>query len=224
MLTMFRNARGESARLAVVSGWPVDRVIAALRERYADLSDLGEEGAFRIYGVDDRGVRFAIVLVAAPEDAERVAEAGFIARFTGYALSDSALAAINRNLHLSLITYDPSGDIFLIGGVQADGDFRSDAFSGVLDSWRRDLLIALQGLEGGSIVDHFSAGALSLVRAFSNNVARQADGAAGEGEALLSRFMGVRAARPTVCRACGGRGKTGLMARRCTQCEGHGVR
>jgi len=151
-------------KTAAGAGWPVEEVAAALRARFADLEHLGDEAGYRLYGVEDRGVRFAVVLVLAGGAGDEVGEVGFLARFTGYQLTDAGLAAINRNLHLSVASYDPSGDIFVIGGVQAGGPFNAAAFSLVIDSWRRDLAIALQGLDGGAIVEAFPAAQFDQVR------------------------------------------------------------
>lgn len=204
---------GDEGRLARTF-WPKGKVISALRNRYHTLEDLGEEDGFRLYGVADGDVRFVVALILIEGSAERVAEIGFLARFSGFALSNAQLDAVNRNLHISVATFHNDGDLYLLGGVAAAGDFSEGTFGLILEAWKRDLLVVLNGITSASFVDAFPAAKSEAALRFATNRAK------GDPMALFQSLAG--SARLAVCPDCNGRGKTGLIARACPACGGAG--
>lgn len=207
-----RNARARFAG----ARWPKARVIAALRRRYTLIEDLGDEGGYALFGVTDGEVRFAVALAQVEGAPDKVAEVGFLARFTGFSLDASRLEALNRNLHISVASFHSDGDLYLIGGVAAAGEFKEDTFTLILEAWKRDLLVILHAMSLiPSYVEAFPAAKLGAVRRFAVNRA-SGDKAATD---LLHAFAD---ARLSVCLACNGRGRTGVIARRCEACDGSG--
>ena len=210
-MKMFSGA-GRS-RLAGVS-WPKGRIVAALRNRYPSMEDLGEDDGLRLFGVAEGEVRFVVALILVAGSAEQVAEIGFLTRFSGFTLSNAQLDAVNRNLHISVATFHNDGDLYLLGGVAAAGEFNEGTFGLVLEAWKRDLLVVLHGISSASFVDAFPAARSQAALRFATNRAK------GDPATLFRSLAG--AARLAVCPACGGRGKTGLMARSCAACAGAG--
>lgn len=194
--------------------WPRSRVVSALRNRYQSLEDIGEDEGLHLYGVAEGDVRFVVALIAIDGNPDKVAEIGFLARFSGFALSNAQLDAVNRNLHISVATFHSDGDLYVLGGVAAVGDFSDGAFSLILEAWKRDILIVLKGISSASFVDAFPAARSETARRFATN-------RAGADPAALFQSM-AGAARLSVCPVCSGRGRTGLVARSCNACGGGG--
>lgn len=194
--------------------WPKGKVISALKNRYHALEDLGEEDGFRLLGVSDGEVRFVVALILLEGNAERVAEIGFLARFSGFALSNAQLDAVNRNLHISVATFHNDGDLYLLGGVAAAGDFNEGTFGLILEAWKRDVLVVLNGISSASFVDAYPIARSETALRFATNHAK------GDPAELFRSFSA--SARLAVCPDCGGRGKTGLIARSCPSCGGAG--
>ncbi|MFN0023478.1 MAG: hypothetical protein ACKVS5_06220 [Parvularculaceae bacterium] len=196
--------------------WPRAKIVAALRNRYRTLDDLGAEDGFGLYGITEGDVRFVVALILVDGSEDKVAEIGFLSRFSGFALSNAQLGAMNRNLHISVATFHSDGDLYLIGGVAAAGEFNSGAFLLILEAWKRDLLVVLHAISvSSSFVDAFPALRSAKVQQFATNRAKEPAGA------LFQSFAGS-ARLSAVCQDCGGRGRTGLIARRCAPCDGSG--
>jgi hypothetical protein len=194
--------------------WPKGKVISALKNRYHALEDLGEEDGLRLLGVSDGEVRFVVALILIDGNAEQVAEIGFLARFSGFALSNAQLDAVNRNLHISVATFHNDGDLYLLGGVAAAGDFNEGMFGLVLEAWKRDVLVVLNGISSASFVDAFPVARSEAALRFAINRAK------GDPADLFRSFS--RSARLAVCPNCSGRGKIGFIARSCGSCGGAG--
>jgi len=201
--------------------WPRDAVVEALKGRFDSVTHVGDDEGFGLYGVSDRGVNFVIGLMTPVAD--RVTEIAFVARFVGFGVDARLVEGVNRNLHLSVASLEPNGELYLIAGVEAAGKFNRDAFMLLLDTWRRDLLILLQALSADSSLIHAFPAARS-VRAmkFATNQAPKTP--EGEIAAPADLFKAYFAAGPSlsVCGACDGRGKTGFIARQCGGCTGSG--
>lgn len=207
-------------RLAAAGLWPKARIISALKRRYRAVDDLGDDNGFSLYGVTDGEIRFAVALALAAGAGDRVTDVGFLARFTGFSLSDARLEALNRNLHISVASFHTDGDLYLIGGVAAAGEFNDGTFALVLEAWKRDLLVILHAMSlAPSYVEAFPAARLEAVRRFAVNRASDGESAARD---LFASFAGGDHRRMSLCAACGGRGKTGLIARSCDACAGSG--
>ena len=227
-----REGRGDEARahLAAREGlWPRDAVKQALKRRYRNVEDLGDEQGFALYGVVENDLRFVVALVLAEGASDLVTEVGFLARFTGFDVSASSIEEINRNLHLSVVATGPDGDLYLMGGVAASGEFAEASFLNVLEVWRRDLAMVVLGVSGGgSFVEAFPAAKFSAARTFAQNsapdsaVAGEPGGRCDPGE-MLSKFLGAPKASFGACPSCAGRGRTGLIARTCAVCDGVGI-
>ncbi len=210
---------GKSGAAGLASGvWPRAKLLAALRKRYPALDDLGEEQGFGLYGVTDGDIRFAVVLALVEGAPDKVSEVGFLARFSGFNLSPTQLDGVNRNLHISVAAFHSDGDLYLIGGVAAAGEFNETTFILILEAWRRDLLVILQSMSlSETLAGAHPAARLAAVQKFAVNRADGAQSAA----AMFSSFAGAGRALAT-CADCGGRGKTGFFARTCPSCEGSG--
>ncbi len=209
---------GKSASRGLTDGlWPKSKVIAALKKRYSAIDDLGEEGGFAIYGVTDGDVRFAVIMAMVEGAADKVTEVGFLARFSGFNLSQSQLDSVNRNLHLSVAAFHTDGDLYLIGGVAASGAFNEGTFMLVLEAWRRDLLVILQSMSlSHTLAETHPAARLETVLRFATNTAPQTR------DDLFAAYAGGLRRSMASCGACGGRGKSGFLARHCAQCDGSG--
>ena len=197
--------------------WPKSKLLAALRRRYGAIDDLGEEGGFSLYGVTDGEIRFGVILAYAEGAPEKISEIGFLARFHGFELSAATIDRVNRNLHVSVVSIHSDGDLYLIGGVAASGDFSEGTFLLILEAWKRDLLITIQAISGTThLADAMPASRLAALNRFALNKVP------GEGELdLFSAFAGGPRAL-SLCVDCNGRGKTGFIARTCPPCGGSG--
>jgi len=217
MAAFFRNSESR----ALADGlWPRPKILSALKKRYASIDDLGEESGFAIYGVTDGDIRFAVVMALVEGQKDKISEIGFLARFSGFNLSQSQLDSVNRNLHISVASFHTDGDLYLIGGVAAAGSFNEGTFMLILEAWRRDLLVILQSMS----LSHTLAGAhpatkLEAAMNFATNRAPETDAAAGE---LFAAYAGGARRALATCGGCGGRGKTGFFARGCEGCGGSG--
>ncbi|MCA8888204.1 MAG: hypothetical protein KDA46_05195 [Parvularculaceae bacterium] len=203
--------------------WPKERILAALRSRYGAVEHLGDEHQFCLYGVTDGDIRFVVVLVCAVGAPDNIGEVGFIARFSDFEFTDAAVDSMNRNLHISVASHEGDGDLYLIGGVVAAGEFSESSFGLILEAWKRDLMIVLNVLSGGlTFASAFPAAGFSVVRDFARNAApaRGEDGAPARD--LFASFAGGAHRHMAVCNGCGGRGKTGFIARQCEDCDGSG--
>lgn len=200
--------------------WPRAKILSALKKRYKAIDDLGEESGFAVYGVTDGDVRFAVVMAMVEGAKDKVSEVGFLARFSGFNLSAAQLDGVNRNLHISVASFHTDGDLYLIGGVAAAGAFKEGTFLLILEAWRRDLLVILQSMS----LSHTLAGAhpaarLGAAMKFATNRASESENAAAD---LFAAYAGGARRALASCGACGGRGKTGFIARPCEACEGSG--
>lgn len=181
---------------------------------------IGEEQGFALYGVSDHGVNFVVALAQGPGSAGGVAEIGFLARFVGFDANESLVEDINRNLHLSIASLEADGEIYLLAGIEAVGAFDEGQFMLVLEAWKRDLMIVLHGLSRqASLAGAFKFAASEPARGFAANHAPQAG--SGSHSDILKSFLATRSAK-TLCDACGGRGRRGLIARTCENCAGAG--
>jgi hypothetical protein len=211
--------KGRESRLDE-GAWPKSKVIAALKSRYDAVDDLGEESGFAIYGVTDGEIRFAVVMALVEGAKDRISEVGFLARFSGFNLSQTQLDSINRNLHLSVAAFHTDGDLYLIGGVGASGTFSESTFLLVLEAWKRDLLVVIQSMSlSHTLTEAHPAARLQTALRFATNTAPDA---AEPGARLFAAYAGGAVRRLSVCGHCGGRGKTGFIARACADCGGSG--
>ncbi|MDZ7627925.1 MAG: hypothetical protein U5J99_05880 [Parvularculaceae bacterium] len=208
---LFSSAKSALAKVF----WPRAKIVSALQSRYTALDDLGEEDGLRLYGVTDGEIRFVVALILLDGAADRVVEVGFLARFSGFTLSNAQLETVNRNLHISVATFHNDGDLYIIGGVAAAGEYSDGAFALILEAWKRDLLVVLHGITSASFVDAMPASRSETARRYALNEA------ARDPTKMLSAFAGAQ--RLSLCPACGGRGFTGLIARACDPCAGTGL-
>ena len=201
--------------------WPVSRIVAALESHYGKPELLGEDGPLKVYGVHDGGVNFVVALMQSAPGSGKVVELGFLARFVGFSVTAQMVETLNRNLHISVASME-GADLFLMAGLQVTGEYDDGQFAVLLSSWRRDLMVALQGLSGdsASMTSAFPAAKLAAARKFAANAAPAPE--AGVSIDMLSSFLGARAGPQEVCEECNGRGKRGLIARMCADCEGTG--
>lgn len=200
--------------------WPKPKILAALKKRYPAIDDLGEENGFAIYGVTDGDVRFAVVMALVEGAKDKVSTVGFLARFSGFNLTQPQLDSVNRNLHISIASFHTDGDLYLIGGVEAAGAFSEGTFLLILEAWRRDLLVILQSMSlSHTLASAHPAARLETVLKFATNRAPESAEAGGE---LFATYADGAHRAMAACGACGGRGKAGFLARQCEECGGSG--
>ncbi|MBI1393399.1 MAG: hypothetical protein GC152_11720 [Alphaproteobacteria bacterium] len=212
----------ESRAVAAEFAWPAEAILSQLRGRYGKVEHLGTERDAAIYGVEEAGVRFAIVLIRIAGRADMVGEIGFVARFQGYSLTDAAAESLNRNLHISFFAFDGPDDAYLVGGVTPAGEFREGVFGLLLDAWRRDLAVTLYALTGDeAAATSFPGASLEAVRSFTLNSPKA--GGADRSGSTAARFLGARAGAIATCKSCDGRGRIGMVARSCDACGGFGL-
>lgn len=212
----FGNSLKNSFESGAAGGWPQGRIVDSLTRQFDKVEAIGEDDGFVVFGVSDRGVNFVVALVTAGRNV--VTELGFLARFVGFSVSPAQVEQVNRNLHLSVVGLEENGDLYLLAGLEAFGTFDEGAFSLILEAWRRDLMVVLHALSGGaSLMAAFPVARLEAARRFAANAAPR------EGERRTSDLLKAYLGAPkTFCDGCGGRGKRGLIARRCPDCEGTG--
>ncbi len=208
------SARSDAAE------WPLSKVTAALEAQFGVLDVLGEDGPLKVFGVQDHGVNFVVALMQTGPGSGKVAELGFLARFVGFTVDLRMIEAINRNLHISMASLE-GADLFLMAGLEVAGAFDQGQFRLIMEEWRRDLMVTLHGIsgDGASMAAAFPAARMEAARSFAMNVApaptddRPVD--------MLASFLGANI-KKALCPDCGGRGKRGLIARICAQCDGVG--
>ncbi len=196
------------------SCWPRNRIVTALQNRYRQIEDLGEEEGLSLFGVSEGEVRFVVALILVEGAKDKVAEIGFLSRFSGFALSNSQLESLNRNLHISVATFHNDGDLYVIGGVAAAGEFSDGSFSLILEAWKRDLLVILHGITTASFIEAFPAARSATALKFATNKAGPSS------ESLFKSFTAAGERR--LCPSCGGRGRIGLISIVCRPCGGNG--
>lgn len=216
---MFQLFTGRNAE-ASATAWPLGKVVSALEGQFGVLEALGEDGPLKVFGVQDNGVNFVVALMQNGPQSGHVVEMGFLARFVGFPVDVQLIEALNRNLHISMASLEGS-DLFLMAGLAVTGSFDAGQFKLIIEQWRRDLMMTLHGLsgEGASLAAAFPAARMEAARDFATNAApapvddRPID--------LLAGFLGSNA-KKTICPDCAGRGKRGLIARMCAECDGSG--
>ncbi|WDI30912.1 hypothetical protein PUV54_13210 [Hyphococcus flavus] len=209
-----------SGGAAAEQSWPLSKVVAALEAQFGSLESLGEDGPLKVFGVEDNGVNFVVAVMQTGPDTGKISELGFLARFVGFPVDIRLVEALNRNLHISMASLEGS-DLFLMAGLAITGAFDAGQFKLIIQQWRRDLMMTLHGLsdESSSLAAAFPAARMESARNFAMNVApaptdnRPVD--------MLSSFLGGNA-KKAICADCGGRGKRGLIARMCGECDGSG--
>jgi hypothetical protein len=214
---LFGKDRGVAAGFSTPV-WPRERIESAIRRRYEthDGPHLHEE--FVLYGVAEGAVAFVIVLHhvgGRPKDIDQMI---FYTRFEGFGADGSTAAAINRNLHLSAVQMR-DGSLDMFAGVEPHGDFSDQALTAAFDAWKRDLIMVVGMLTGEtSFSAAFGFDRMPDIRRLAVNAARPGG---GQGDMLAAFFN--RAEPPRLCGACNGRGKIGLIARKCAECDGSGM-
>lgn len=206
--------------LLASEGWPKSRILAALRRRYGAVEDIGDDNGLSLYGVADGDISFAVALILSDVARDRVVEVGFLARFTGFAINATWLEALNRNLHISVAAFHADGDLYLIGGITAAGEFNDGSFALVLEAWKRDLLVILHAMSpGSSYLDAFPVARSEAARRFALNRAPKSQDGARD---LFADFAAGAYRMTSLCPSCGGRGRIGIIARACEDCDGVG--
>lgn len=216
MIRAFFSKLGGAPAASMSGSWPQRRIVEVMKRQYEVVEAVGEDDGFVLFAVTDKGVNFVIALITAGDGA--VIEIGFLARFVGFPVDRGSVEHINRNLHLSVAGLEDNGDLYLLAGIEAAGSFDEGTFLLILEAWRRDLMLVLHALSGGvSLASAFPAARSAIAwRHAANNA--PATGAPGD---LLKAFLGGETAT-SMCSECGGRGRRGLIARRCEACEGSG--
>ena len=204
--------------------WPLSKVVSALKNQYGAADALGEDGPLKVYGVQESGINFVVALMQSAPGSGKVVELGFLARFVGFPTDQHTIEGLNRNLQISAVSLE-GADLFLMAGLQVTGSFNQKHFGMILDAWRGDLMVTVQGLTGDqwSMPEAaFPATKLAAARDFATNRAPAPEGADAHSVDMLSSFLGAKSAAHVFCGECNGRGKRGLIARHCDDCDGTG--
>ena len=221
-LEMFSFFGGSETRMAA-GAWPKAAIVQVLEARYDSVSHLGDDEGFTLYGINDHGLNFIVAMVEVHGAPDQVTEVGFLTRFVGFEVNQAMVELINRNLHISVSGIE-NGDLYLIGGVHATGSFDATSFTLVLEAWKRDVMMAMHTLSGGtSISAAFPAARLDAVQKFAVNKAPEASEGekAGVSPDLFKSYFGSEV-RKALCNTCEGRGKRGFIAKTCEDCDGAG--
>jgi hypothetical protein len=192
------------------SVWPKARIEAAIRKAFAKLLVIGEDQDHTIYDVEDRNLRFVVALVHERGPDAGVSEVGFLARFVEYPANDKALRKVNGGVHLGA-AFVEDGELYLMAKVAAQGPFNETRFGLVLEAWRRDLKFVVTALSPRKSADTDDPVELGFAAA-----------QIGERPAVFFRSFFWRNNPVSLCAACRGRGRSGLLARECRSCEGKG--
>ncbi|MGF1544141.1 MAG: hypothetical protein ACFB00_06535 [Parvularculaceae bacterium] len=211
----------KQALAGAAQAWPKGPLLDILRASYASVEHLQDDNGLSLYGVTADETRFVVAFVTVDGAPDMISEVGFLARFTGFQPTLAAIEEINRNLRISVATLDNSGDVFLIGGRLATGDYERE-FPDALTRWRFDLDQTVSSLLGGTALRGFAPAQSAIVCRFAENKAPTFDAGADLQTVLRSAFGGDARAK-AVCGVCDGRGKVGLIARTCDACDGSGV-
>ncbi len=220
MLKMFSGGGGDES-------WPLSKIVSALKSQYGTADALGEDGPLKVYGVQENGVNFVVALVQSAPKSGKVVELGFLARFVGFPADARTIEGLNRNLNISFVSLE-GADLFLMAGLQVTGAFDQKQFSLIMDAWRGDLMVTVQGLSGdqssmtAAMSAAFPVTKLAAARDFAANRAPTPELAGDQPIDVLSSFLGAKAATHVFCGECNGRGKRGFITRSCDECEGVG--
>ena len=191
--------------------WPAMGIVAVVRKRFHGQVDyLGEVDDFSLYGVHDNGLNFVVALYHLPKKQALVTEIALLASFLDYHFEASIADRINRNLHLGEAILDGE-DLFLAARIAPKGRFNSGSFSVMIDTWRADLIVTIRAVQDSH---DRKPGVVKAARALPLPSADFMSGASA------SQIVSTLFARP--CRPCGGRGRVGLLRRRCETCDGDG--
>ena len=219
MFKLFAGGAAEDEK-----AWPVSSIVATLQSHYPGSRLLGEDGPLKVYGVQDNGVNFAVALMQSAPGSGKVIEVGFLARFVGFDISVKRIESLNASLHVSVASME-GADLFLMAGLEVTGPYDATVFvTEFISPWRRDLAMVLHSLSSGgaSMAEAFPAAKLAAARDFAVNAAPATDGGEVRATDMLTRFLGGRADHREICEECDGRGKRGLIARSCVDCDGTG--
>jgi len=203
--------------------WPLSKVVNDLKRKYGNADELGEDGPLKVYGIEENGVNFVIAVMLSAPGSGKIIELGFLARFIGFPVDARKIETINRNLHISVASMEGE-DLFLMAGLQVTGAYDQSQFYMILEAWRRDLMVTLHGIsdEQASMANAFPVARLATALRFAANTAPEKSDKGGLQINMLSRFLGGKDAVQSFCEACHGRGKRGLIARTCNDCDGSG--
>jgi len=152
--------------------WPLQSMLQVLEGRFDSVKHLADDGDNQFYEVEDRGLIFHMVFVNVAGAPDKIAGFAFLCYFKGFDLTDEGVAALNRNLHLSVAERDEDQDgLLLFASLGIKGAWDPDLFARVLDAWNRDLVMTIKMLvPEASIAASLPAAALDMIRRRGNLV------------------------------------------------------
>lgn len=218
----FFGMRAERSAAAAGGLWPRDRIEAAIIKRYGGVQGPHLRDDYVLYGVLEGAVAFVIVLHHPQGRARDIDQVIFYTRFEGAPIDEATAASINRNLHLAAARAS-DGALEMFAGIEPSGPYDERALMAYFDSWKRDLGVAIGILTGQS--SFAAAFGLDRDREASRLAANALGGDGGGGREArdyLKSLFGPGVER-RICGACSGRGRIGLLARRCADCDGAGL-
>ena len=201
--------------------WPLAKVVSAVKSQYGGADVLGEDGPIKVYGAQDNGVNFVVVLMQSAPGSGRVVELGLLARFIGFPVDMRLVEGLNVDLRTSIAAME-GADIYLMAGLEVTGAFDQRQLVKFLQAWREDLMVTVQRLtsEQASVSAAFPLAKMGAAREFAANLAPAPMG--DRNVDTVTSFLGTKAAAHVFCDTCNGRGKRGLLARECVDCDGAG--
>ncbi len=205
--------------------WKVDDVVAALRRRYDSVDKASHEdmdGALQWYSVRFNNLKFAIGFMQTGPGSGEILEIGLLAVFQGFQPGPDFVAEVNRLLHISILSEEGNGQMFLLFSIGMKGNYDDKLFNGILSSWERDLMLAIQKLNGAdkSFSALFPMAQSEIAQRLALNTNPRTD--ENPDIDLVGSFLGAKATAKSLCGSCDGRGKRGFLARECEVCDGSG--
>ncbi|NOX94320.1 MAG: hypothetical protein GXP04_04270 [Alphaproteobacteria bacterium] len=216
MLSMFSGGQKDEF-------WPLSKVVGDLKRKYGKADELGEDGPLKVYGVEDNGVNFVVAVMQTAPGSGKIIELGLLARFIGFPVDARMVGNINQKLTISVASME-GADLFLMAGLQVTGAYDQSQFYMILETWRRDLMVTIQGINGdsASMTHGLPIGKLEAAYSFATNIAVDKGEKSGPKIDMLSQFFGGEGASKEFCDLCHGRGKRGFLSRTCDDCDGSG--
>lgn len=216
MLKMFAGGDVEPS-------WPLSKVVAALKNQYGGADALGEDGPLKVYGARDKGVQFAVALMQSAPGSGKIVELAFFVRFGDTPIDIGAISRINNTLQISALSRE-GNELYMMAGLRVTGAFNPKHFGIIMDAWGQDMAIAFHALVGehATMPAAYATTKLAAARDFAFNRVALLEADESEPMDVLSSFLGARTTMHVFCDDCHGRGKRGLIARTCNECEGVG--
>ena len=235
MFNFFSNRSDETSKSAAGGEphWPLARIEAGLTAEYGRVErppSQASDGPVAWFACEHRNLRFLVGAMQKTPGSGHVVELGFFSVFQGLDFTQAQIDALNGALNIAVVSREPDNNIYLMAGLTVTGPFTDTTFSAVLQTWNRDMVVAIHHMSP----QHASLAQAFLIREageafnFAVNQVPTPDATNPAADAtassdLFSRFISAAPTPEILCTECNGRGKRGLLARICDICNGAGM-